>query len=148
MAPVQVPDPRPLPGEPSALDLLNTQWLASGTPVDLLATPDGTRTWLAAADVAGMPGHQTPQALIPARPAIRDVLTDHGRTAARPGLNTPPPPRAGACPAAGACPHAATRGGRPGRAACSDGGSQSPCPAGPGPGPDPPLPAPRLRAVV
>jgi predicted RNA-binding Zn ribbon-like protein len=87
MAPVQVPDPRPLPGEPPALDLLNTQWLASGTPVDLLATPDGTRTWLAAADVAGTPGHGTRQALIAARQAIRDVLTDHGTTAARDRLN-------------------------------------------------------------
>ena len=41
MSPTQAADPRPLAGEPLALDLLNTQWLASGTPVDLLASEPG-----------------------------------------------------------------------------------------------------------
>ena len=87
MAPSHVPDPRPLPGEPLALDLLNTQWLASGTPVDLLATPDGARTWLAAAGVAATPANSTTQALLAARQAIRDVLAGQGTTAARDRLN-------------------------------------------------------------
>ena len=87
MAPVQDPDPRPLPGEPLALDLLNTQWLASGSLVDLLATPDRTRTWLAAAGAAAAPAHGTTQALVTARQAIRDVLTGQGRTGARDQLN-------------------------------------------------------------
>src|SRR5690348_14996694 len=81
----QAPDPRPLAGEPLALDLLNTQWLASGTPVDLLATQDGTRAWLAAAAIAVPPSPQTRQALIAARQAIRDVLAQQngdGRRAA------------------------------------------------------------------
>ncbi|MFJ2862862.1 CGNR zinc finger domain-containing protein [Kitasatospora sp. NPDC087314] len=44
-------DPRPLIGEPLALDLLNTRW--SGTPVnDLLAEPDGYGIWLSSAGLA------------------------------------------------------------------------------------------------
>ena len=87
MAPVQGPDPRPLAGEPLALDLLNTQWLPSGTPVDLLATPAGTRAWLAAAGAAARRFPETRQALVAARQAIRDVLTGQGGTAALDGLN-------------------------------------------------------------
>ena len=67
-------DPRPLPGEPLALDLLNTQWLASGRPVDLLATADGTAAWLAAAGVATSPAAAARQPLVQARQAIREVL--------------------------------------------------------------------------
>jgi len=81
--PPQDPDPRPLPGEPLALDLLNTQWRASGGPVDLLATPDGTRAWLAAAGVTAAAADGTREALVTARQAIRDVLTGRGGTAAR-----------------------------------------------------------------
>jgi len=87
MTPVQDPDPRPLPGEPLALDLLNTQWLASGSPVDLFTTPEGTRTWLAAGGVTAAPAHGTREALITARQAIRDVLSGQGGTAARDRLN-------------------------------------------------------------
>ncbi|GAA2739743.1 CGNR zinc finger domain-containing protein [Kitasatospora cinereorecta] len=44
-------DPRPLIGEPLALDLLNTRW--RGTPVnDLLTDLDGYRIWLASAGLA------------------------------------------------------------------------------------------------
>jgi len=71
MTPVQDPDPRPLPGEPLALDLLNTQWLASGSPVDQLTTPEGTRTWLAAAGVTAAPAQGTREALVTTRQAIR-----------------------------------------------------------------------------
>jgi predicted RNA-binding Zn ribbon-like protein len=87
MTPVQAPDPRPLAGEPLALDLLNTQWLASGSPADLLATTQGTRAWLAAAGIAAAPVPGTRQALIAARQAIRDVLTAQGGTAALDRLN-------------------------------------------------------------
>jgi predicted RNA-binding Zn ribbon-like protein len=87
MTPVQDSDPRPLPGEPLALDLLNTQWLASGRPVDLLATTDGTQAWLAAAGAAAAPAHGTREALVTARQAIRDVLTGQGGTAARDRLD-------------------------------------------------------------
>jgi predicted RNA-binding Zn ribbon-like protein len=87
VAPPQDPDPRPLRGEPLALDLLNTRWLASGRPVDLLATRDGTRAWLAAAGVAAPPAHGTREALAAARQAIRDVLTGQGGTEARDRLN-------------------------------------------------------------
>jgi predicted RNA-binding Zn ribbon-like protein len=87
MTHVQDPDPRPLPGEPLALDLLNTQRLASDSQVDLLTTPDGTRAWLAAAGVAAAPAHGTREALLAARQAIRDVLTGQGGTAARDRLN-------------------------------------------------------------
>ncbi|MFD4903615.1 CGNR zinc finger domain-containing protein [Kitasatospora purpeofusca] len=44
-------DPRPLLGEPLALDLLNTRW--AGEPVnDLLAQPDGFAIWLSTAGLA------------------------------------------------------------------------------------------------
>jgi predicted RNA-binding Zn ribbon-like protein len=46
LAPVPPPDPRPLLGEPLALDLLNTEWTQDGQPVDFLATPTGVPTWL------------------------------------------------------------------------------------------------------
>ncbi|GGP54825.1 CGNR zinc finger domain-containing protein [Saccharothrix coeruleofusca] len=44
-------DPRPLIGEPLALDLLNTRWIAGGAH-DLLETADGLRTWLRSAGLA------------------------------------------------------------------------------------------------
>jgi len=85
--PVHAPDPRPLPGEPLALDLLNTQWMASGSPADLLATIEGTRAWLAAAGIATVPTPQTRRALVAARQAIRDVLAAHAGTVALGRLN-------------------------------------------------------------
>jgi len=69
-----VHDPRPLRGEPLALDLLNTQWLASGQPVDLLATADGTAAWLAAANFPASPAAAARQPLIQARQAISEAL--------------------------------------------------------------------------
>ncbi len=39
-------DPRPLLGEPLALDLLNTTWMSAGELRDLLADVDGLRCWL------------------------------------------------------------------------------------------------------
>jgi predicted RNA-binding Zn ribbon-like protein len=85
--PVQDPDPRPLPGEPLALDLLNTQWMAAGSLADQLATLEGTCAWLAAAGFAAAPTPVARQALITARQAIRDVLTAPGDPAALERLN-------------------------------------------------------------
>jgi predicted RNA-binding Zn ribbon-like protein len=85
--PVQAPDPRPLADEPLALDLLNTQWMASGGPADLLATMEGTRAWLAAAGFAAVPTPATRQALVTARQAIRNILTAGGEPAAVERLN-------------------------------------------------------------
>ncbi|WP_328481839.1 CGNR zinc finger domain-containing protein [Streptomyces sp. NBC_00377] len=42
------PDPRPLTGEPLALDLLNTRWTREGAVRDLLRDTDGLAVWLAA----------------------------------------------------------------------------------------------------
>lgn len=41
-------DPRPLTGEPLALDLLNTRWNREGVLQDLLTGTDGLAVWLAA----------------------------------------------------------------------------------------------------
>jgi predicted RNA-binding Zn ribbon-like protein len=87
MIPVQAPDPRPLPGEPLALDLLNTQWMASGSLADLLATAEGAQAWLAAAGIAAAPTPETRQALITTRQAIRDALTTPDGTEALERLN-------------------------------------------------------------
>lgn len=84
---VQASDPRPLADEPLALDLINTEWLPSGTLVDLLATDAGTQAWLAAAGAAAtwVPG--TREALVLARQAIRDVVSGQGGTTALDRLN-------------------------------------------------------------
>ncbi|MEU3337988.1 CGNR zinc finger domain-containing protein [Streptomyces sp. NPDC006668] len=41
-----VHDPRPLTGEPLALDLLNTRWNSDGVVQDLLVDTDGLALWL------------------------------------------------------------------------------------------------------
>ncbi|OQD55340.1 hypothetical protein BM536_012050 [Streptomyces phaeoluteigriseus] len=51
--PTTTPDPRPLTGEPLALDLLNTRWMREGTLQDLLTGPDGLAVWLAANGLDG-----------------------------------------------------------------------------------------------
>jgi predicted RNA-binding Zn ribbon-like protein len=47
-----LPDPRPLTGEPLALDLLNTRWVAEGSAHDLLTDTDGLAVWLGANGLA------------------------------------------------------------------------------------------------
>jgi predicted RNA-binding Zn ribbon-like protein len=47
-----VTDPRPLVGEPLSLDLLNTRWMQSGEPHDLLDSVSGLAVWLAATGLA------------------------------------------------------------------------------------------------
>ena len=44
--------PRPLIGEPVALDLLNTRWVAGSEAYDLLESLDGMRVWLGEAALA------------------------------------------------------------------------------------------------
>jgi predicted RNA-binding Zn ribbon-like protein len=46
-------DAFPLLGEPPAVDLVNTEWVAGGTPVDGLATAAGLREWLRLQGAAG-----------------------------------------------------------------------------------------------
>ena len=78
-------DPRPLTGEPLAVDLLNTVWVDGGARHDLLDLPGGVAAWgYADAD---------PDALRAARDAIRAALDGdaeplnavlaHGRVALR-----------------------------------------------------------------
>ena len=74
--------PPPLSGEPLALDLLDTEWVAGATPVDLLATPEGTRAWLDAAGFAATPASGAAGAALgAARQAIRDVVSGGGAAA-------------------------------------------------------------------
>jgi hypothetical protein len=47
------PDPRPLVGEPLALDLLNTRWMKEGALQDLLTDVDGLGVWLTANGLDG-----------------------------------------------------------------------------------------------
>ena len=42
---VAMSDPRPLTGEPLAVDLLNTVWVDGGVRYDLLEMPDGLAAW-------------------------------------------------------------------------------------------------------
>jgi hypothetical protein len=57
-----VSDPRPLTGEPLAIDLLNTVWVDGGVRFDLLDMPGGVEAW----------GH--PEADIAALRAARDAV--------------------------------------------------------------------------
>jgi predicted RNA-binding Zn ribbon-like protein len=82
-------DPRPLTGEPLAVDLLNTAWVDGGVRHDLLDRPGGVEAW----------GHAgaDPEALRVARDAIRAALGGdtepvnavlaHGRVALRLGAD-------------------------------------------------------------
>ncbi|MFC5667075.1 CGNR zinc finger domain-containing protein [Kitasatospora misakiensis] len=81
-------DPRPLLGEPLALDLLNTRW--AGTPVnDLLAEPDGHGIWLSSAGLADRcPADRAAlEALLEAREALAAAVRE---------LDAGGPPGAGA----------------------------------------------------
>lgn len=99
---------RPLTGEPFALDLVNTEWIAAGQRQDLLATDEGLSSWLAGSAGArsareavgerdaGQPGAEPEGAaalgearlaLVATRAALRAVLERPGDGAARTGLN-------------------------------------------------------------
>jgi len=72
-------DPRPLLGEPLALDLLNTRWLSADGPRDLLGDVAGLRCWLATNDLADRcaADEKTRGALLQTRAAVQDVVTSH-----------------------------------------------------------------------
>ena len=78
-------DPRPLTGEPLALDLVNTVWAGDGELHDLLDTAAGHRAWLAQHELGGPVGGAARRNLVQARDAIRAVLETPGdaRAAAR-----------------------------------------------------------------
>ncbi|MGK5499057.1 CGNR zinc finger domain-containing protein [Streptomyces sp. URMC 125] len=82
-------DPRPLQGEPLALDLLNTRWIDDGVRHDLLSDTGGFGVWLAGHGLLERAG-ATPAALeaaLTAREALEAVVTDPGDRRARDGLN-------------------------------------------------------------
>lgn len=80
---------RPLLGEPPAMDLLNTRWIAGGVHHDLLEAPGGLERWLAdngladrfPADEAALPP------LLRVRAALADLVAEPGAPAAVAELN-------------------------------------------------------------
>jgi predicted RNA-binding Zn ribbon-like protein len=92
-------DPRPLTGEPLALDLLNTRWNRDGVTQDLLADTEGLAVWLASNGLAGNhpAGPEALEHLRAARAALKaavdgpraeaaplvDAVLEHGRIRAR-----------------------------------------------------------------
>lgn len=74
-----VPEPRPHLGEPLALDLLNTRWIAASGRQDLLTDVAGARQWLADNDLDLPADAATLRALVTAREAILRAVT--GETA-------------------------------------------------------------------
>ncbi|MFI1537775.1 CGNR zinc finger domain-containing protein [Streptomyces anandii] len=69
-------DPRPLTGEPLALDLLNTRWNRDGSLQDLLTGPDGLAVWLAAngLDEEYAPDASVLRHLLQARDALKAAV--------------------------------------------------------------------------
>ncbi|MCF3135794.1 CGNR zinc finger domain-containing protein [Streptomyces olivochromogenes] len=70
------PDPRPLTGEPLALDLLNTRWNHEGVTEDLLTDTDGLAVWLTSNGLDGTydPAPEVLEHLRTARDALRAVV--------------------------------------------------------------------------
>jgi predicted RNA-binding Zn ribbon-like protein len=67
-------DPRPLTGEPLALDLLNTRWMHEGTVQDLLTDTEGLAVWLAANELDHVADEATLRHVLQARDALRTVV--------------------------------------------------------------------------
>ncbi|MFC8432522.1 CGNR zinc finger domain-containing protein [Streptomyces sp. NPDC057253] len=69
-------DPRPLTGEPLALDLLNTRWMSDGSLQDLLADVGGLAVWLDSAGLGGeyAPDSRTLRNVRQSREALRAVV--------------------------------------------------------------------------
>jgi predicted RNA-binding Zn ribbon-like protein len=82
-------DPRPLTGEPIALDLVNTRWRGADGPHDLLATLEGVATWLAGVGLGdrARADAATRDALLAARDALAGVLAAPGDPAAAAALD-------------------------------------------------------------
>lgn len=74
--PSSVSFPRPHLGEPLALDLLNTRWIAAGEPQDLLTDVDGLRQWLGENALTATDDEATLNALLTAREAILHTVRD------------------------------------------------------------------------
>lgn len=85
-------DPRPLTGEPLALDLLNTRWMREGAVQDLLKDTGGLAVWLRANGLDGRFAADTPtlRHALQARDALHkavhegatapvDAILGHGR---------------------------------------------------------------------
>ncbi|KKD06575.1 CGNR zinc finger domain-containing protein [Streptomyces sp. WM6386] len=85
-------DPRPLIGEPLALDLLNTRWMREGAVQDLLTGIDGLAVWLGANALDGRFEADAPtlrhalqardalhKAVHEAAAAPLDAVLEHGR---------------------------------------------------------------------
>lgn len=68
------PDPRPLTGEPLALDLVNTMWVDAAGPHDLLDDPGHARAWLERWELDGAARPPALENLRSARAAIRGLL--------------------------------------------------------------------------
>ncbi|NGN69527.1 CGNR zinc finger domain-containing protein [Streptomyces sp. A7024] len=88
-------DPRPLTGEPLAIDLLNTRWMDGDHVADLLDSTEGLAVWLASPPVAAqLPGPApradaaTLDALHRARAALAKLVDDPADPAGRRDLNT------------------------------------------------------------
>lgn len=67
-------DPRPLTGEPLALDLVNTTWIDDAGTHDLLDDPAAAAAWLGARGLGEPDDRRTIANLRAARSAIRGVL--------------------------------------------------------------------------
>ncbi len=69
-------DPRPLTGEPLALDLLNTRWMREGAVQDLLTGTDGLAVWLDANGLSGgyAPDARTLRHVLQARDALKAAV--------------------------------------------------------------------------
>ncbi|MDH6118389.1 putative RNA-binding Zn ribbon-like protein [Kitasatospora sp. GAS204A] len=85
----QPTDPRPMPGEPLSLDLLNTRWNNGGSPRDLLDSLDGLALWLTLNGFADrVPADQvTLDALVLTRAAIARLVDGDRSPEARAALN-------------------------------------------------------------
>jgi predicted RNA-binding Zn ribbon-like protein len=80
-------DPRPLVGEPLALDLVNTEWVDADGPRDLLGDPAGLSVWLRSTARDARADAATLAALREARAAIRGVVERPADPEARAALN-------------------------------------------------------------
>ncbi|WP_330457862.1 CGNR zinc finger domain-containing protein [Streptomyces sp. NBC_00820] len=82
--PAAARDPRPLTGEPLALDLLNTRWNTEGSGRDLLDDAEGLAVWLAAngLDGAHPAGPDVLRHLRQAREALRTAVDGSPREGA------------------------------------------------------------------
>lgn len=79
--------PRPLVGEPLALDLVNTEWIDDDGRHDLLDRRSGHGQWLAERELGGRATPAARRALVEARGAIRRVLEHPGDARAAAALD-------------------------------------------------------------